>query len=266
MLNELALMSLLMLAPSQATELSLENVRSTVGHFGHPRMRAPLKPGDTLFLSFDITGLSNDGTGKVAYSMGMELATEKGVKLFEQKPVDSVDQLPLGGSVLPARAFVLIPLEQDPGNYVVRLTVVDKATKVSKTLEEKYTVKPREFGIVTLFSSYDPKGEIPAPLGGQAGQRIWVQFAVVEFTRSPTTKQPNLEVSMEAFTATGEAVTKPTVVTYSMGIDEKDTGIPMLFMLPLNREGKFKVKLKVTDKLTNKVDAIELPITVHPAS
>ncbi|VTS03953.1 hypothetical protein [Tuwongella immobilis] len=266
MLNELALMGMLMLAPAQASELTLQNVRSTIGEFGPARGKAPLKPGDTYFLSFDIAGVAVDATGKVSYSMGMEVASEKGTKIFEQKPADNSDYLPLGGTVLPARAYVAIPLEQEPGGYVLKLTITDRVSKVSKTLEERFTVKPREFGIVSLFTTYDPKAEVPAPLSGQVGQRIWLHFAVVEFARSGTDKQPNLEVTMEAMDTEGNMVSKPTVLTVNKGIDEKDTGVPMRFMLPFNREGKYRVRLKAVDKLTNKSDVVELPIVVTPVN
>lgn len=266
MLLELALLGGLSLAPAQAGELRLENLRSTLGEFGPAREKDTLRPGDTLLLSFDIAGVTVDASGRVAYGMGMELKDGTGKSIFAQKPTDNADYLPLGGTTLPARAFVDVPLEQAAGNYSLTLTVTDKATGKSASFTREYDVKPKEFGIVGLRTTFDAVGEMHAPLVGLTGQRVWVLFGIVEFQRDKSTKQPNLEVTMEIFDNESKLVARPTLLTVNKDVKDEDPGIPIRFMLPFNRAGDFRMRLKVTDKLSSKVDTVVLPIKVTPAA
>jgi len=264
MLTTLALVGVMTLAPAQGG-LALENVRITYGELGAPRPDNSLLPGDIFFLAFDIKNITVDPTGKVQYSMSMEVTNAAGAKVFEQKPVDRNDFLPLGGNKLPARAYVTVPLDQEPGTYSCKLVVIDKANKAEQSITQKFIVKQKQFGIVSLYTSSDAKGELPAPPYGMTGQSVWVHFVVVLFDRDKTKKQPSLSVEMSTLSADGmPTVPKPTILEISSEVDEKDTGIPLRFLLPLNRPGKFTVQLKVTDKLTNKTSSVQLPIEVVP--
>ena len=265
MWTTLALAGALALAPTQAGQLTLENPRITYGELGAARPDNSLLPGDIFFVAFDIKNITLDPTGKVSYSMAMEVLNAEGKAEFEQKPVERNDFLPLGGDTLPARAYLTIPLTQKPGKYTCKVTVTDLASKASKTLEQPFEVKPKQFGIVSLYTSSDAQGQLPAPSSGIIGQSVWVHFVVVLFERDPKTKQPNLEVEMAALGADGKpTVPKPTVYTVNSMVDEKDSGIPLRFLLPLNREGNFTIRLKATDKVSNKTSTVTLPVTVSP--
>jgi hypothetical protein len=45
---------------------------------------------------------------------------------------------------------------------------------------------------------------------------------------------------------------------------EKQQHVPMGFVVPLNRPGKFTVVLKATDKIANKSRTLRFPLTVLP--
>jgi len=55
---------------------------------------------------------------------------------------------------------------------------------------------------------------------------------------------------------------KPTTVVIDKDVPENDIGIPLRFLLPMNRSGDFTVKLRATDKVSGKISIVSLPILV----
>jgi hypothetical protein len=264
MITSIAFIAAMTLAPAQGG-LTLGGARVTYGELGSVRPDLKFLPGDIFFVGFDIDGIKVDETGKVKYSMGMEVVDKDNKAIFIQKPQDRDDFLPLGGTKLPARAFVSIGLDQAPGTYTCRVTVVDLATKTSKTLEQNFDVIKAAFGLVQVFTSSDGKGEIPAPPLGVAGQSIFVHFAVIGFARDAKAKQPDLDVEMAVLNKDGTpALPKPSSLNINSGVDAKDSGIPLRFLLPMNRAGDFTVELKSTDKVSKATSRVTFPIKVLP--
>jgi len=275
MWTSVALFAALTVAPAQGGGLTLTNPRITYGELGSPRPDNKLLPNDIFFLSFDIEGIKVTDQGRVKYVMAMEVLDAAGTSIFKQPPVERPDDyVPLGGTKLPARAYVSIGEKQAPGVYTCKITVTDmgdKANPVSKTLEQKFEVLPSGFGIVQLYTAADDKGQIPAPLVGVAGQALFVHFAVVNPTRDPTTKQPSISIEMVVYDKDRKpTLAQPTVKNIPDGkddnVDEKAVGVPMRFQVPLNREGGFLIALKATDKLSKKESIVYLPLRVFPAN
>lgn len=260
--------------PTQPGGLNLSNPRMTYGELGSPRTEAKLLPGDIFFLSFDIENIKVSESGRVRYGMAMEVIDSTNKSIFKQQPVERDDFLPLGGTRLPARAFVSIGIDQAPGTYTCRVTVTDLADKdkaVTKTLEQKFDVLPRGFGVVQVYTSADLEGKTPAPLVGVAGQAMFVHFALVDFQRDPTTKQPNISIEMVIIDKDRQpTLAKPTVKLIpdeaDGKVDEKVVGIPMRFPVPLNREGGFLIKVTATDNISKKTTSVYLPLRVFPAN
>ena len=146
MLTTIAL-ALLAGTPAQPGELKLTNVRLTVGELGPPRDGSKLLPGDILFIAYDIDGITIDDEGIARYTMGIELVNPAGKAVFEQKR-EIVEDIPLRGNKLPARAYIFVGLEDAPGNYSCKLVVTDPKTKLSATLNVKFEVLKKDFGIV----------------------------------------------------------------------------------------------------------------------
>lgn len=274
MFTSLALFAALSVTPGQGAGLTLSNARITYGELGSARPDHKLLPGDIFFLSFDIEGIKVSDTGRVKYGMAMEVIDATGKTIFKQMPVERDDFLPLGGTKLPARAFVSIGPDQPAGTYTCKVTVTDNSAKdnpAGKTLEQKFEVLPRGFGIVQLYTAADAKGEIPAPLVGVAGQALFVHFAVMEFARDPNTKQPSITIEMVVYDKDKQpTLPKPTVKNIpdetDGKVDEKVVGVPMRFLVPLNREGGFLIQLKATDNVSKKTSTVYLPLRVFPAS
>src|SRR5262249_14042779 len=282
MLHSMALVAALTMTPGQGAGLTLSNPRVTYGELGSPRPDNKLLPGDIFFLSFDIEGIKVSPEGRVKYGMAMEVIDSAGKSIFKQMPVERDDFLPLGGTKLPARAFVSVGVEQAPGTYTCKVTVSDLSEKdkaASKSLEQKFEVLPRGFGIVQLYTAADMKGEIPAPLVGVAGQSMFVHFAVINFERDKDSKssdkdakggQPNITIEMVVYDQTKKpTLDKPTIKQVpdeaDGKVDEKVVGVPMRFLVPLNREGGFLIELKATDNISKKTSKMYLPLRVCPA-
>src|SRR5260370_13130124 len=122
----------LSLAPAPAGSLTLSNVRTTNGFLGVPRTDTKFLPGDNIVLSFDIEGIQADSSGKVVYSIAMEVADAKGTVHFKQSPRDKETTLALARSRFPAFASVQVGTDQPAGDYTVKVTVTDRVSKASK--------------------------------------------------------------------------------------------------------------------------------------
>jgi hypothetical protein len=270
MLTALALAALAT-TPAQGGQLKLTNVRLTVGELGPPRPTNKFLPGDVVFIGYDITGLTIAPDGMVKYKMGMEVTGGTGKPIFKQDPRELDDFVPLRGNVLPARAFITVGLDQDPGTYTCTITVEDPKTKAKDTLAAKFEVGKRDFGIVLVYPSHDEIGRINAPATGVVGQTIFVQFSVASFQRDPKTKQPRVEFEFQITDDKGNPILeKPRTHTQDEKspqlVDEKDGAFAMRFPLFMSRPGKFTVKITATDKVANKKATYDLPVTILPAN
>ena len=269
MLTTLAL-ALLAATPAQPPELKLTNVRLTVGELGPPRDGNKLLPGDILFIAFDIDGVTIDDEGVAKYTMGYELLDPAGTTKFDQKR-EIVEDIPLRGNKLPARAYVFVGLEDAPGNYSCKLAVTDPKTKLTATLNVKFEVLKKDFGIVAVHTSYDPNNDRPAPTSGQVGEKLFLHFTVTSFERDPKTKQPDVEMLVQFLDEKGAPLLKAPRkhiqdAQSALPVLAKDGAFTIQFPLYLNRPGKFVVEIKATDRVSKKTFTYKLPITALPAN
>lgn len=263
MMWTLPVLAAMVLAQPAETTLTLTNIRSTHGELGDTRTTMAHLPGDVLFVAFDIVGLTVSADSQCKYTMKLEVYDSTGKISFKNEPTQRIDFVPLGGKVLPGRVYTRIGVDQPAGDYTMKLIVTDEATKASKSFDRKFTVLPKDFGIVSVYCSIDEGGQIPAPTTGIVGQAYFIQFGMVAFARDPKKKQPSLLVEMNILDEKGQPTTKAPISTpIEGGLDEQAPGLNLRFLLPLTRPGKFTVKLKATDKVTNKVTTFELPITI----
>lgn len=268
-MTPLLALTLIAFAPAQAGTLKLTNVRTTYGELGGTRPDTKYMPGDVVFFAYDIEGFTLSESGHVQYRMSMEVLDKNAKAIFKQDPADKVDFLPLGGSKLPARAYVLLGLDMEPGPYTMKLTVVDTASMQQQTLEKTFEVIKLDFGIVGVYASVDERGQIAASTTGQVGQSVFLQFATVGFEREKgvADPQPNVTVEMMPLDDGGKpTMKKPDTFTQSKDsqtkLDKNDTNILFRFMLPMTRPGKYTVRLKATDNITKKTSTFDLPVTV----
>lgn len=261
MFGTLALTAMLANAPAQGA-LNLANVRTTYGELGPLRTDDKYLPNDLFFVAFDIEGISVNADGKVSYKMSMEVTDKAGKVAYKpEKEAEREEVLPLGGNRLPARAFVLLKPDQEPGLYNCKVTVTDKANNSVKVLEKKFEVVAKTFALVALYTTSDPDGNQPSPPTGVVGQNLFIQCALVGFGRGAD-KKPNAKVELRLFDESKRpTLSKPTSADVPKEAPEGD---PVLFrfLIPFNREGSFTAEVKATDNVSGKVSTITFPIKV----
>lgn len=262
MFGTLTLAATLALTPAQPGSLNLTNVRTTYGELGAPRTDNKYLPNDLFFVSFDIEGITVSPEGKVSYTMSMVVTDKAGKEVFKpDRPSEREEQLPLGGNKLPARAFVMLKPDQEPGTYTCKVTVTDRNSKATKTLEKPFDVVPKTFGIVFLYTSSDSEGNVPGSPNGVVSQNLFIQCALIGFGRGAD-KKPNSVVELRVLDEQRRpTLTKPISAAVPAEAPEND---PVLFRFPIpfNREGNFTVELKAIDNVSSKTSVVSFPIKV----
>jgi hypothetical protein len=262
MWTSLALVATLGLTPQQAGQLTLTNARTTYGAPGLPRTNSKLLPGDQFVVAFDMEGIKVDSAGKVLYSTAVELTDNKGKVLFKQEPHDLETVAALGGSSIPGMVVLDVGLDQAPGEYAVKVNVTDRASKRTASLSRTFQVLPAAFGIVRLTTTADPDGLAPISLF-QTGGSLWINTGVVNFARNKDKGQPDVVVEMRVLDENGKpTTTEPFQGVINDKVPANARFVPVQFLVPLNRAGKFTVELKATCRLSKKTDSLSLPITV----
>jgi hypothetical protein len=254
---------LLGLGTGQAGNLSVANERLTYGHLGPQRESAKYLPGDVIYLIFEVQNMTFDSAGKASYAVGLEILDGKNTELLKQKPRSATTRNYLGGTTLPCAANMQIPLETAPGNYILRVTVIDNATKKTVTAERKIEVQPKAFGLVQVGTSADQDATIAWSPVGVVGDSIYLNFSAIGFARDPKTKQPHIKAVMRVLDEKGQ----PTGSAKMNGEAKSDVPenmpvVPMQFGITLNRTGRFTLELTATDVLSGKTATVTFPVRV----
>jgi len=263
MWTSIALTMTLSAMPGQAGELTLSNIRPTHGLLGSERPDSRLLPGDIFFVTFDIDGLKVDDSGTMFYSMAMEVRDSKNKVVYKSEPQDLDMPAPLGGHSLPGFAHVDLGRDMPPGDYTLKVTVSDRASRGTKYFEKKFEVLRPTFGLIQLKIAYDKDGQVPAPHIGVAGQSFWVNFNAVNFERGGDLKNPSIKLEMQVLDEKGKPTLDSPIAGSITELPREFSYAPTQFWLPLNRAGKFTVKLKATDNIGKKTAELSFPVTVY---
>jgi hypothetical protein len=263
MLTSVVTSALLGLAIGQAGNLSIANERLTYGHLGPVRESNKYLPGDVIYMIFEVQNMTFDKDGKALYAVGLEILDGKGTSLHKQNPRPSSTRNYLGGTILPCAANMQVPLESPPGNYTLRVTVIDNASKKSVNTDRKFEVLPKGFGLVHVGTSADPDATIAWSPVGVVGDSIYLNFSTVGFARDPKTKQPYIKASMQVLDEQGKPVNAAKMQGEAKSdVPESMAVVPMQFGVTLNRTGRFILELTATDMLANKTAKVLFPVRV----
>lgn len=261
----IVLAAALSFAPAQSAGLNVTNIRHTFRDLGASRPDTIYLPGDVVFIAFDIEGLKMTEEGKVGYIMGMDVLDKAGKAILNAPPSKSEMVLPLGGNKLPAHVFVALGPEMVSGAYRCKVSIADASGGPAKIAEQAFTVQPMNFGMVSLFVSYDERANMPSGMTGVVGQTVFVNFGLVGFGRD-SSKKPNAAVEFRILENGRPTIAKPMVAALPRDLKEDEQFVPFQFPVALNREGNFTVELKAVDKISNKTATMTFPIRVNPAS
>jgi hypothetical protein len=257
----LTLLAALTLAADQSANLTLSNIHATHGLQGPRRTEKKVLPGDSVFVCFDIEGITVNADGKVQYSIATEVTDSKGKSIFKQEARSLEVPLSLGGSQVPGYSQIDVGLEQPAGEYMLKLTVTDRGSNKTATFTHKFEIAERAFGLVRFTATRDQQAAIPINVPGP-GEAMWLQFGVVGFTRDQASKQPHLSVELQILDDTDKPVGKPQAGVVAKDVPETVVALPIQFLLSLNRAGKFTLVVTATDQLSKKTTKTTLPLTV----
>jgi hypothetical protein len=244
-------------------KLEVVNPRLTYGVPGPLRTDRFIRPGDRLMISFDIEGLKVGPDGKIKYAVGTEIADSAGKVIFKNPPRDLETINSLGGSRVPAFAQVDVGLDQAPGEYKLTLTIKDPSDGRTLTMSRDFTVQPKSFAIVRLTTSTDHEAQFPAAVYSP-GQSMFVTFGLVGFARDKTEKmQPHLVSELRILDENGKATTeKPFVGELKENVSTAALGVPVQFLVSINRPGKFTVELTAHDRIAGTKSTLTFPLVV----
>jgi hypothetical protein len=262
MLATVIFLATLSLAPGEAGQLSVDNVRTTHGPLGPTRPNNQILPGDQVCLCFEVQGFRTDAAGKIHYGVGLEATDSKGEMMFKNEPSDVAIARPTGGQAVPICAKVDVGLASPPGKYDLKVTVLDRTTGAQTSVTRSYELLPMRFGIVRVALTSDPDQTSSAAVLSQ-GRPGWINFQVVGFGRDKAQGQPRVTATMRVVDASGRSVLpQPSSGTISQGVPVQVGAIPMQFKLTLAQTGRFTVELKVLDEISGRSATVNFPIQV----
>jgi hypothetical protein len=261
-----SLLSVLALAllGGQADAPEIVNPHATYGYLGAPRPKGEgILPGDVAHVSFEIKNLKADGTGRVAYSIAIVITDDGGKVVYEQKPQNAVAQHFFGGTTLRAVAHIDLPLDAKAGPRHWKVTVTDRTTGKSTSLEGKGKVLAPDFGLVRIGTYADVEDKVPTPPVGVVGGNLYLSFGVVGFGRAKVGGQPDLKVSLRILDDKGKA----TLANPLTGVVNKDVPadvriLPLQFGLTLDRVGRYTLELTAQDQVNGKTSVVSFPVRI----
>jgi hypothetical protein len=262
MLHTMAFVALMSATLGQGDGLALTGARLTHGILGPTRADSKLLPGDSLFIAFEIEGITVDRGGKVLYATMTEVTDARGKALLRAPSQDLEAINALGGNRLPAYARVDVGPDMPAGDYTAKVTVTDRASKKSTSLTQPFSVAKPGFGIVAVTTSSDPEARVPAGLLGP-GHSMFLNGAVVGFQRAQGANgQPNVTFELRVLESGKPTLAMPFTGAINKDVGPRDTAIPVQYALALNRPGQFTVEVKATDHVAKKTFTLSFPITV----
>jgi hypothetical protein len=251
-------------AAAQDAPLEIVNARATYGYLGatHPPGDGRL-PGDIIYFTFDIKNMKLDDGGRAAYSLLVEVKDDKDQLIYKRGPINAIAQNYLGGNALPCSAHLDVPFDSAPGIHHFKVTITDRQTNKSVSLERKGKILAPAFGLVRVGTYADREGKVPAAPVGVNGETLYLDFSPVGFARDNSTKQPNLYVSMRVLDDKGQPTfAKPLTGAVDKDVPEDVQVLRMQFGITLNRVGNFTIELDAADKISGKTAKVRLPLKV----
>ncbi len=242
----------------RAYGLELKNLVLKTGPVGSTRTQAKFLPGDYLYLTLDISGVKVDPkTGMAQYKTTMQIFDDKGEEVFQQESPEKKILL-LGGDNLPSAVVAFLGADQDPGKYLLKITVEDLLAKKEKSLEYEFQVLPKAFGIVQPVM----------PTLSWSGQDYTIAFSIVGMKRTKE-KFPDVEFSVQVEDEYRREVFPKPISLHVMQLNDpalndlrKKSVIPIYVPLFLNQPGNYTIVIEANDKIAEKKVTKRFPLRI----
>jgi uncharacterized RDD family membrane protein YckC len=175
------------LTPAARTgDLQFVNAAFLQAEDGPPRPAAPYKPGDVVYLKYEVVGFNTNQEGKTDLILQVEVRDPNGLSVYPMWEKELIQTIPAGKPVSGSFS-VGIPSFAPPGVYKVGLKALDKVKNTTADLSPTFqaeapSVSPasrlelRDFAL--SLSKDGPPAETPVLEGGGTIYMSWKIFGV----------------------------------------------------------------------------------------
>lgn len=154
---------------------------------------------------FDIENLRLDEKGRALYSTTIEILDGRNRPYYKEGPINNMAWAHLGGNTIPCAAHLAVPLDTPPGEYKLKVTIVDRTTNQSVVFQHVGKMRSPDFGLVRVGTFADRENKTPVTPAYGRGESLYVGFAVTGFARDKKTNQPDLNLSLRIVDEQGKA-------------------------------------------------------------
>ena len=260
---QLATLILTLAAQAAHAKVEIRDVQAAHGLLGPARSSTEYLPGDEVFYRFTIAGARAGDDGRMSGEIRMKLTDANGKTLLE-KAAPVRQQLAFGGDRFPAKAAIQLGHQFPPGDYRLAIEYTDYLSGEGDAVEQAFSVKPTEFGIVRVRFAADEEGKAPTRLDGAPGQPLHMRLAAVGFDRAGGSIDVEMEVRV--LDARGRPVAPAGVRAAVRSADpdavKSATHATFTAELTRTRPGDFIVRVTVTDKQSGRAVTFDAPMRV----
>ena len=241
------------------------DVRFTYGPGGGERP-ASFIAGDTVAVTLRATGLSIGSDGKMDLFLQPELLDSDGHTLMMLNPLRCNDRLTFGGNELTFFWAHPIPVLMAAGKYGFRITIRDRISGQKVTRDMAFEVLPEStFGALRLRLAHDVQGTVAAGACFLAGSRAFLFGQVMGYDHS--SGRMHVKAKLTFYDLQGQELSPSATIPVERDVPKAPEGVgphttQVYFTLPLNRAGRFVVRLELEDVLGDKTATYDVPITV----
>jgi hypothetical protein len=202
--------------------------------------------------------------GKVAASLHFEVLNENNRVVFEHQKKAEVE-MPGSDEPFPVRFYFGLGVDSPPGNYQVRLRVLDlhshESARVSRSLEYRAS---QGLAIVATSLSLDPTDLGRAQANFTMGDTAYVRCSLVGSTG--VNGLHGLSEQLTLRDGDGKVVRQAPVREIHWTPPEGALAdvIPYEWLFYCNRPGQFTIEIVVTDGVTGQQASKQIPLHVHP--
>ena len=239
-------------------DLQFINVAFLQSEDGPPRAAAPYKPGDIVYLQYEVAGFTTDKDGKIDLILQAEARDPNGLSMYPVWEKELIQTVPPGKPV--SGSFnVALPSFAPPGVYQLELKARDKVKNTIAELSPTFQAEAppvaatsgleiRDFAM--SLSKDGPPAETPVLQGGGAVYANWKIFGV-----GARDGRVNLRVALKVLgPGNNVVVEEPKYVV----VDEPFYYRPPTFCLPISghitlpgsfAKGIYTARYTVTDEI-----------------
>ena len=246
-------------------DLKIINFRFTQSKDGPIRPESPYRPGDKVYVNYEVIGYTTDQEGKVNLSFTVAPLDPNGLPLYSPYQHELREVVPKAGEPVNGYFNFDLPLYAPSGKFIIHIKVHDAVKSVESEWKQSFTVdappitKPKGLEFRDFYFSLSEGGPPVTQPVIQPGGTIHSSCKV--FGLQFREDRPDISISLKVIGPNGEIVIdKPTLVSIHKPYFYRPATffetISAWVTLPSKApKGRYTWKYTMTDRIANaKVD------------